>query len=49
MGRKPIPPEKVKTNLTISIRKETIDMLKKTEKYNVLIQKLLDDYFEKNQ
>lgn len=46
MGRKPIPDYLKKTNLTIAIRKETIDKLKSIENYNVLIQKLLDDYFK---
>lgn len=45
MGRKPIDPKKVKTNLTISLRLETIEKLKSIKGYNVLIQKLIDDYF----
>lgn len=48
MGRKPISPELVKTNITISIRKETIDKLRTVKNYNALIQKLLDDYFSQN-
>jgi hypothetical protein len=48
MGRKPIPPEKLKVHLTIALRQETIDRLRKVDKYNVLLQKLIDDYFEKN-
>lgn len=47
MGRKPISDNLRKTNLTISIRKETIIKLKGIKNYNGLIQNLLDDYFLK--
>lgn len=47
MGRKPMPEHMKKTNLTIAIRKETIEKLKKLENYNQIIQKLLDDYFKR--
>lgn len=46
MGRKPINEDKKKTNLTISLRLETIQKLKKIPFYNVLLQKLIDDYFK---
>jgi len=47
MGRKPLPEEMLKENITIRLPKYLIDLLKKELNYNQIIQNLIERFYNK--
>ncbi|WP_193774842.1 hypothetical protein [Vallitalea guaymasensis] len=48
MGRKPLPKEERKENISLRIKKKYKDELQKHENYNLILEKLIIDYLKKN-
>lgn len=46
MGRKPIPEDDRKQNITLRLTRKIIEKMRQEENYNAIVQKLLEEYFK---
>ena len=48
MGRKPVPDDVRKVRVSVSLPQYLADKLKENEKYSLIVEKLLIEYFRDN-
>lgn len=49
MGRKRLPENERKVTLTVRIRKELVDKLRKIDNYNLEIEKLIENFLKEKE